>query len=583
MFSYLQEILTLLGNEKRYLPGLILLFIMVSILDLVGLSLVGPYVAFISDPSGSTENFEVIINWLGMLGNVEDQIFFLGIGLVVVFGIKAFSAIWINHRIILFSTNQRVRLQLFLMQSFQDMPYIEYIKRNSSEYVHSIDSLTNQFAVQVIQSSLRILSDAIVVTVIILVLLWVDPGALTLLLCLLSVLAIGYDRFFRERLVSYGVLVNKAARKVIKVVQEAMGGFKEVRIFGREVYFRDTLKKAANDFGYYQLRSTLISIMPRYYLEFFMIFFIVSLVSLTLIMGESLEELLPTLVIFGLASLRIFPAVNSISSSLVRLRYCRDAVSNLYSDVKKLEDILDSREIKPNIGNIDRFSSIELKNIWFQYSKNSQYALQDLSIKIEAGESIGIIGPSGSGKSTLIDLLLGLVQPQKGTILYNGKVMDGDYRQWQKQVAYIPQQIFLIDDTLARNVALGVKEDEIDQDMLNQALKQARLKKFVESLPNGKETILGERGICLSGGQRQRISLARAFYHERDVLVMDEATSALDSQTELEIASEILKLKKKKTLIIVAHRMSTVQNCDCIYKIDEGSIVSYGKPEVMLE
>ena len=204
-------------------------------------------------------------------------------------------------------------------------------------------------------------------------------------------------------------------------------------------------------------------------------------------------------------------------------------------------------------------------------------------MEITAGQSIGLIGPSGSGKTTLVDLLLGLLDPQEGEACFNGKPLKECLREWRAQIAYLPQQVFLVDDTLRRNVALGVAEAEIDNDRLQEALRQARLWELVEHLPQGLDTMLGERGVRLSGGQRQRVALARAFYHHREILVMDEATSALDNETEREIVEEIQRLKGSKTMIVIAHRVTTVQHCDWIYKLENGRIIASGPPEQMLD
>ena len=210
-------------------------------------------------------------------------------------------------------------------------------------------------------------------------------------------------------------------------------------------------------------------------------------------------------------------------------------------------------------------------------------ALQDITLQIRSGESVGLVGPSGAGKTTLVDVLLGLLEPQAGSITFNGLSLQEGLLEWHSQAAYLPQQVFLIDNTLKRNVALGMQDDMIDETRIHQAINQAMLSELLEQLPYGIETILGERGIRLSGGQRQRVALARAFYHRRSVLVMDEATSALDDSTEKEIVEEIKRLKGQKTMIVIAHRLSTVQHCDRIYRLEQGKIVEEGSPQQVLK
>jgi ABC-type multidrug transport system fused ATPase/permease subunit len=286
--------------------------------------------------------------------------------------------------------------------------------------------------------------------------------------------------------------------------------------------------------------------------------------------------LLPTLSMFGVAALRLVPSAHNVSSGLIQLRYNRDSVSTLHRDLQAVARVSQDACKYPVETASEKFRILTFDQVQFTYPKARQLALKDLSLQIRAGERIGLIGPSGSGKTTLVDVLLGLLEPQAGEVRYNDQPLKNALAEWRVQVAYLPQQVFLIDDTLRRNVALGVEDLRIDETRLNEALRQARLEELVHQLPDGTDTILGERGIRLSGGQRQRVALARAFYHERSVLVMDEATSALDNETESEIVDEIRRLKGQKTLIVIAHRLTTVQYCDRIYRLQGGSIVEQG-------
>jgi ABC-type bacteriocin/lantibiotic exporter with double-glycine peptidase domain len=271
-----------------------------------------------------------------------------------------------------------------------------------------------------------------------------------------------------------------------------------------------------------------------------------------------------------------------LSGSLARIRFERDAISRLYSELSKFEQttVNDSEAISTSTQN--PFHNLILDKVSFRYPDTTQDALKEITLEIRTGESIGLIGISGSGKTTLVDLLLGLVDPYEGEITYNGRQMNKSLNEWRSHVAYLPQQVFLIDNTLRQNVALGYDKDEIDDLKIHEALRKARLSDLVKQLPRGIDTMLGERGVRLSGGQRQRVALARAFYHERNILVMDESTSALDQETENEIIAEIQQLKGEKTMIVIAHRLTTVQNCDRIYRLDQGRIVEQGSPEEIL-
>jgi len=318
-------------------------------------------------------------------------------------------------------------------------------------------------------------------------------------------------------------------------------------------------------------------------LELTMISFVVLFVLGTLFLGGNIDTLLPTLSVFGVASLRLFPAANTLIQSLIQIRYSRDSVSRLYNDYYKLKQPSGKEDQPVSTQMPKQFQVLKLDRVSFTYPQSEFKALNEISLEINAGESIGLIGPSGSGKTTLVDMLLGLLEPQQGNIQYNGEGVKTVLQQWRSQAAYIPQQVFLIDDTLRHNVAFGIDNDEIDNDRLQESLRQSKLIKVVEQLPQGVETILGENGVRLSGGQRQRVALARAFYHGRDVLVMDEATSALDDQTEQEIVKEIDQLKGKKTMIVIAHRLTTLKHCDRIYKLENGRVVAVGSYKELIQ
>ena len=313
-----------------------------------------------------------------------------------------------------------------------------------------------------------------------------------------------------------------------------------------------------------------------------MVLFVVLLVLLTFRSEAGAENMLGTLGMFGVAAIRLLPISSQLAATVTALRYQRDAVSRLHADVQQHSAQGPIVQLQSNAAT-SHFLNLQLKGVGYRYPNTMQAALCDLNLSIYAGESIGLIGPSGSGKTTLVDVLLGLLEPQSGKIEFNGKPLLESLDDWRAQVAYLPQQVFLIDNTLRCNIALGEEPFEIEESRLKEAIQQARLSELVGQLPQGINTFLGERGVRLSGGQRQRVALARAFYHGRDVLVMDEATSALDNETEKEIVAEIQRLKGQKTMIVIAHRLTTVQHCDRICRLEKGRIVEVGTPEQILK
>jgi len=583
MFKYLSEVLYLISKKRRKkLPFLILLFLVLSFLDLIGISLIGPYVSLVLDSSDDLGGiFGRFIGATGLPNEKESLLFSLGLILVSVFFIKMLFAIWINWKIISFSQNQQIELRSFLMRAYQGLPYTDYLLRNSSEYVYSILVLSGR-----IQNCtlllLRMLSGSIVALMIIGVLAYQNIFALLMLVSMLGIVVFSYDKIFRKKVELLGQKVNSSSKEMGQGVNEGIEGFKEVRIHGKEKYFYQVVFNAARNLGSYQILEQVISTIPRFVFELIMILFIVILVLGSIYVGYDLQTLVPTLAMFGVASLRLLPIATMLSSGLATVRFEKDAVSRLYIEMTKFQKTSNSDENQINMLTQESFRNLVLDRVSFRYPNATYDSLKNISLEISAGESIGLIGQTGSGKTTLVDLLLGFLSPYAGEVSFNERPMKSSLDEWRSNVAYLPQEIFLIDDTLRCNVALGENIEEVDESKVYEALNKARLLEFVDQLDEGIDTVIGERGMRLSGGQRQRIALARAFYHERNVIVLDEATSALDNETEREIIYEIEQLKGKKTVIVIAHRLSTVQNCDRIYLLKDGEIVKYGSPPEVL-
>ena len=329
-----------------------------------------------------------------------------------------------------------------------------------------------------------------------------------------------------------------------------------------------------------QIRVITLGLVPRVYLELLAVMGLAGLISLMMAQNKPLDLLLPTLGIFIAAAFRLIPSVSRIMYYFQHLRYTRPVVEVLFNEFRLVRNAM-----KPDVATakLNFNSIIELKNLIFHYFNAKINALDGVSINIKKGESVGFIGPSGSGKSTLVDVILGLLTPEKGDITVDGQNIQKNLRGWQNQIGYVPQSIYLTDDTLRRNVAFGLPNNQIDDLAVARAIKASQLDEFVQSIPNKLETYVGERGIRLSGGQRQRIGIARALYHDPAVLVLDEATSSLDSTTERGVMQAISALRGSKTLIIVAHRLSTVEHCDQLYRLDQGKIVEEGTPLNMLK
>jgi ATP-binding cassette, subfamily B, bacterial PglK len=570
----LKKSLYLLGPYRKNIPRLLILFLVSSFLDIIGIGLIAPYIAMIVNPDSVMQS-EIFSVFAFILPNQQHALIIVfGLILMLVFFVKIFGSIYINRVTLGFSAKIGVRLRSQLMNFYQNMNYLEYVQRNSSEYIYSIHQLTGQFALGYVYPLLKAVSEGIVLILILILLAWSNVYALGLLLLLLGSVVFVYDYFIKHKIERYGRLTNQHNTQMLQAINEGLGGLKELRVLGKERFFYDRVVREAKAQASLNVKASILSLMPRFMLEFSIISFIVLLVFTSILVGYDFKLLIPELTMFGVAAIRLVPSATQIVNSATRIRHNQHTISTLHKDCF-VNDAIITNKHKDQPSECNEFQSLQLQNIRFTYPGATKITINKLSINIHAGDAIGLIGESGSGKSTLVDILLGLIKIDSGKIMYNNTPYIEKISLLRSQVAYIPQTIFILDDTLEANITVGSKSD-INNTKLKSVIEQAQLTKLVEQLPEGVNTIIGEGGARLSGGQRQRIAIARAFYHDRDIFIMDEATSALDSETEKEITKEIKSLKGKKTLIIIAHRLTTLESCDRIYKLEDGKIVDEG-------
>lgn len=575
MNEYFKEIFYLVGEDNRKLPFMFVLFLMQTLLEILGIGLIAPYIALVVDFENSGEKFYAITDYFNVPHFQIDLLIFFGVILVFTFVLKVFVAYFVNKQIINFVQEKRLDIVQRLMDRYQSLPYSEYTSRNSSEYIHRIQTLTYQFSEQVLAPLMRLVSDGIIALSILIFLAFYNIYALLLLIFLLALITGSYDFMTKSRAKEGGIRANHHSTKMLQYVNEGISGLKEIRILGKEDYFFQKVKNSGRNFAEAVKSVQLLSVLPKFLLEMVLIFFIVTVVLASSHSVEPSEVLLSTLGVFGIASIRILPIANLTAASVVAIRYARNGVSLLYSDCSKVDSNVEAF--------VDRqesltFSRLSLSNISYQYDSSKQKSLTDISMGIKFGETIGIIGQSGSGKTTLVDLILGLLKPDTGRIDIDGMSLEENstLQNWRRQIAYLPQKVFLIDASLRNNIALGIDNDDIDDNLIKSSVLKASLAGMIDTLPEGINTFVGEGGIRISGGQAQRIALARAFYHGRNILVMDESTSALDNKTEKEIINEIINLKGKVTMIAIAHRLTTLKHCDRIYQLEDGAVIKVG-------
>jgi len=462
------------------------------------------------------------------------------------------------------------------MNIYQQISFKNYLSQNSSYFINNIQVVVNKFSIGVLQSIFRVISEAIIVIVI---LLFLAINNLQIVVIASSVFIFSmflYDFFTKKKISNYGKEASLSQRNIFRSVQEALEGFIEIRILGKEKYFYELLKTNSTHNSMVGLKSNNLALIPRYLIELLLIIIIVTVVQFFLSNDQSMISVIPTLSMFAVASIRILPSMNKVISNIAQIRFGRNFIDLLYNDVKCHE--INKQVIRLEVDHkIEYFESLELKNCYFSYSKNKQI-LKNINMNINNGDFIGIIGESGSGKTTLMNLLLGLLQAESGNILLNKKNMNGNYKVLSDFVAYLPQDVFLIDDTIAKNIALGQQENEIDINKIMRCIKQVKLDNFLSELTYGIETRVGQRGMQISGGQKQRLSLARALYYDRSILIMDESTNSLDQDTESEVLEQIYSLKGFKTVIMISHKIESLNFCNKIYQIKNGNIL-FTKPE----
>ena len=579
---YIKNILFLIGEDKKKIPLVFLVFLLSPLIEMIGLGLIGPFIAIILSPEKINETY--LSSFFYLLDSEKDYkqvVISLCLLLAAVFVIKSFLSVLNNWIIEDFNLKRQFRLQTALMRTYQNMSYLKYVSKNSVDYIESIGNLVGTYC-GVLTSFLRILSETIIIVGIVIFLTFINFKILLSISILLITIVYMYDRFFKKKMNEYGKIVSDSQKNIYKGINEGILGLKEIRMLGKNNFFLEMVESNAKKLYFYNIRSNLIQIAPRYIIEVFLICFIISLIIIYLILGKSLEELVPTLTVFAFASVRLIPSANIISRSILTMRLGYFATNKLFEDFADLKNkTLPDNFLEQNFENkvekkIENFEKLEVRDISFKYPSSKNNAINKLSFTFKKGETIGFMGPSGSGKTTLVDIILGLLKPNDGEILINNQNLISE-NSWNLQVAYLPQDIFLLDESIETNITFKRNKSEIDLKKLNNALSDAQLKDFINSLPEGTDTIVGENGIKISGGQKQRLAIARAFYHGRDVLIMDEATSSLDYETENEIIEIIKKIKHNKTIIVIAHRLSTLKHCDVIYEIKNGHLKNIGK------
>ena len=567
MKEYLIRIYSLLYEDKKRLPLLLVLFLLTSFFDALSLAILFPFIQILVN----FQDFQSSYGWFFESINLTSKseiITFLGITLVSLFIIKALASILVNWAILRITYNRQAKIKTSLLHKYLNMHYRKYIEGNSARYIQMIQTMSMQF-IKVLQGFLRLLSDGLIFLSIVIVLAIVEGPLLIYVGGMMIVLLLIYDIFFKKLLDSQSRAITDSSVQVTKTVNESIQGLKEIKILGKQNFFEDILKENVDIYAKNNIYADLIRTQPKHIIELiFVIAFTLAVVFFTPLQND-FQSLIPTLGVFLFAAIRLMPTLNQMLASVNVLRIGYYPTTLLVEDMTTKQD-LEEDDFKANILK-DGFTSMLLKNVFFSYKNDKEHQLNGISLQVDKNKSIGLFGQSGSGKTTLVDVMLGLLEPSKGEIHLNNKIVKNN-KEFRNLVAYIPQDIFIINDSVKNNITLTGRDEVVDDVLLEDVVLRSRLKEVINNLPEGINTNIGERGVKLSGGQKQRIAIARALYNKREVLIMDEATSALDNNTEKEIIDEIRKLKGKVTMVVIAHRLTTLQHCDEIYEISNGRI-----------
>jgi len=555
------------SNERRKLFGILALVLFGTLLETISVGMMIPVLSVIA--SENQKISLVFITFESSLSKSQLIQFALALMLAVYIFKNAFLAVstWVQRG---FLTKVASRIAARMLEIYIRQPYAFHLRQNSSKLIRNTQD-ASMLVANGIEPLLTILIESLIATALFIVLVVVEPiGTICVIGLLLSATFV-FQKFFDRKLQRWGKLRQTQKGSIIQTIQQGLGAVKDVQVLGREDWFVNEHRERQKLDAELLRRINTVQAVPRLWLEVMAMAGLAGLVAIMLATGKDVDAIIPTVGLFAATSFKVLPSINKVVNSKQTLKVSRSTIETIHHDLDLpvgLSSIIENSSFQ--------FESVVADGLNFKYEQSEYLVLTDINLKINSGEAVGFVGQSGSGKSTLIDIMLGLLEPQSGSVLINGQTIENVKQSWQKTIGYIPQTIFLMDDSLRRNIAIGIADNEIDEAAIQDALKSAQLEDFVASLPEGLETVVGERGVRLSGGQRQRIGIARALYHQPSVLVLDEATSSLDTETEKGVMQAVQALQGDKTVIIVAHRLSTVEYCDRLYRLDAGRIVDEG-------
>lgn len=570
------------SHQKIRVVELAFLMVIGGFLEMFSVSLMIPFMNAAINPDEAMKKWYVK-SFCELFGIQSPNIFLVALSFLL-------AVLYILKNIyLLFEFNIQYRFvygNMFLMQSqilnnFLHRPYEYYLGVNSGEIIRIVNSDTKE-AFNLLSTLLSLLTELVVTGILIATIFVITPVVTLCIAVVLVILVVIVNSFLKSLLRRVGLENQKASAGMYKWLIQSIQGIKELIVMQKENYFQKNFDNYGARLVQTICKNSVYGAVPRFTIEAVSMSTMFVVMGVLIYNGQELDVMIPILTAVGMAAIRLLPSINRISSALASISFSEPMLDKMIENLNEIQsggeislakmgNLAADEEIKERIlGTLH--NQIELKNIEYRYPTGKSFVLNQANMVIRAGESVGIVGPSGAGKTTTVDIILGLLTPQKGQVLVDGIDISEDMPGWLSQIGYIPQMIFMLDDSIRANVAFGIEEKDISDEAVWSALHEASLDEFVKELPDGLDTELGERGVRLSGGQRQRIGIARALYTNPSVLVFDEATSALDNETEAAIMESINRLQGKKTMIIIAHRLTTIEKCDRIIRVTEGKI-----------
>jgi len=553
-----------------------------AFIEVVSIGAVIPVFTILSSSDAIFENRYLSFAY-SLLGCSNKESFILRFILIIftVFVIKNLYMAIVFYVQSYFLHNSIVKISLRMFRTYLFQPYSFHLNKNSAlllRNIQQVDSVVNG----ILGPIFSILSESMVIIVITIALLMRYTFIVFLIILILFISLFFFHYAIKRVLNKYGEMRTQYGLRLIRNINQALGGIKETKLMHKEDFFVDLFKYQSQNLNKSSHMYNFILQIPKLYIELVSVMVFVILISVLISIGKDFNSTLMTCIIFAVASTRLMPSVNRITTSLSTIHFYSPMLDQILSDIDTtvFTNLLPAPE---NLRTLEFRSEISMNNLTYSYDKQKKI-LSSISLKIHKNFTVGFVGHSGAGKTTLIDILLGLLSPSKGELLVDGeKITKENLRAWQKILGYVPQMVYLTDDTIRNNIAFGVPQEKIDESKVINAVNLSQLEDFIKGLPFGLDTVVGERGVRISGGEKQRIGIARALYHDPQVLVLDEATASLDNNTERALMESINSLHRKITIIIIAHRLSTVKYCDKIFFLSEGKLISEGTYDELLK